>query len=113
MYRLLTSLINDFADVDHHPLVEAYKSYQPMPFDRPTWDLTSVLFVAERDSAYFTISPPGKVSLGYEPQHNQHVVTLFTPLPQGKHRYFSVDDKQAERIRKRLIKMVSLDQVKK
>ncbi len=104
------SIQNDFANVDFHPLVEAYKNYQPMPYDRPTWDLTSVLFVAERDSSYFTISPPGKVSLGYEPNLKHHVVTHFTPDPQGKHRYFSVDEKQARRIRKRLIEMVSMDQ---
>jgi hypothetical protein len=67
-----------------------------------------VLYVAERDSAYFTISPPGKVSLGYEPDHRHHVVTRFSPDPQGKHRYFSVDDAQALRIRKRLVKMVTM-----
>ena len=105
------SIQNDFSNVEFHPLVEAYISYQPMPYDRPTWDLTSVLFVAERDSAYFTISPPGKVSLGYELNLKHHVVTQFTPDPQGKHRYFSVDDEQSERIRKRLIEMVSMDQI--
>lgn len=107
------SIQNDFANVDFHPLVEAYKNYQPMPYDRPTWDLTSVLFVAERDSSYFTISPPGKVSLGYEPNLKHHVVTHFKPDPQGQHRYFSVDEKQARRIRKRLIEIVSMDQAKK
>ena len=107
------SIRNDFGNVDFHPLVEAYKNYQPMPYDRPAWDLTSVLFVAERDSAYFTISPPGKVSLEYEPNLKHHVVTHFTPDPQGKHRYFSVDEKQARRIRERLIKVVSMDPAKK
>ena len=104
------SILKDFPNVDKHPLVEAYKSFLPMPYDRPTWDLTSVLYACERDSAYFTISPPGKVSLGYEPDHKQHVVTHFMPDPQGKHRYFSVDDRQAHRIQKRLIKMVTMDQ---
>ena len=107
------SMINDFAKVDFHPLVEAYKSYQPMPYDRPTWDLTSVLFAVEKDSSYFTISPPGKVSLVFAPNFEHHVVTHFTAHPQGKHRYLSVDEKQAKRIQKRLIEMVSMDQVNK
>ena len=107
------SIQNDFSNVDSHPLVEAFKNYQPMPYDRPAWDLTSVLFAVERDSSYFTISPPGKVSLGYEPDLKHHVVTHFTPDPQGKHRYLSVDEKQAGRIRKRLIEMVTLDQANK
>lgn len=107
------SMQQDFADVDFHPLVEAYKSYQPMPFDRPTWDLTSVLYVAERDSFYFSISPPGRVLLDYDPNLEHHIVTRFIHDPNGKHRYFSVDEEQAARIRNRLIKMVSMDQVKK
>ena len=107
------SMISDFAKVDFHPLVEAYKSYQPMPYDRPTWDLTSVLFAVEKDSSYFTISPSGKVSLVFAPNFEHHVVTHFAPHPQGKHRYLSVDEKQARRIQKRLIEMVSMDQVNK
>ncbi len=83
-----------------------------MPYDRPAWDLTSVLFAVERESSYFTISSPGKVSLGYEPDLEHHVVTRFTPDPQGKHHYLSVDDKQARRIIERLVEVVSMDQVK-
>lgn len=30
-----------------NPVVEAYKLYLPMPYDRPTWDLTSVLYAIE------------------------------------------------------------------
>ena len=107
------SIQNDFAGEDHHPLVVAYESYQPMPYDRPTWDLTSVLFGVERDSAYFTTSPPGRVSLAYEPDIERHVVTRFSPDPMGKHFYLSVDEAQAKRIRKRLVEMVTMDPSKK
>ena len=34
----------NFAYVAHHPLAEAYTLYNPPPHDRPTWDLTSVLY---------------------------------------------------------------------
>jgi hypothetical protein len=104
------SIQNDFTGADLHPLVEAYQSYHPMPYDRPSWDLTSVLFGVEKDSSYFTVSPPGRVSLGHEPDLERHVVTLFTPDPQGKHRYLSVDEDQARRVRERLVELVTLDQ---
>jgi inosine-uridine nucleoside N-ribohydrolase len=104
------SIQNDFPGTEQHPLVEAYVSYHPMPYDRPSWDLTSVLFAVEKDSSYFTISPPGRVSLGYEPDPEHHIVTWFTPDPEGKHRYLSVDEHQARRIRERLVEMVTMDQ---
>jgi len=103
------SILNDFGFVDIHPLVEAYKAYLPMPYDRPTWDLTSVMYTAEKDSGYFAISPPGKVTLGYEPGHPRHVVTHFTPDVSGKHYYFSLEDNQSERIMERLVELVTMD----
>lgn len=81
-------------------------------YARPSWDLTSVLFGVERDSAYFTISPPGWVSLGYEPDLKNHIVTFFNPDPKGKHRYLSMDNCQARKIKLRLVEMVTMDQSK-
>ena len=34
-----------------------------MPYDRPSWDLTSVLIVAEPEKEYFRLSPTGKISI--------------------------------------------------
>jgi len=42
-----TSIENDFKWAAEHPLVDAYRCYHEMPYDRPTWDLTSVLYVVE------------------------------------------------------------------
>ncbi|MBL7223723.1 MAG: nucleoside hydrolase, partial [Candidatus Brocadiae bacterium] len=38
-----SSILSDFAYVPHHPLKEGYEAYMKMPYDRETWDLTSVL----------------------------------------------------------------------
>ncbi len=38
------SIEQNYSYVPHHPLAEAYKLYMKMPYDRPTWDLTSVLY---------------------------------------------------------------------
>ena len=55
-----SSIEKDFQWATAHPMVEAYKSYQKMPYDRPTWDLTSVLYAVEGPS-YFNISAPGHI----------------------------------------------------
>ena len=40
---------HDFAYVPDHPVAEAYRSYMKMPYDRPTWDLTAVLYAVRPD----------------------------------------------------------------
>ena len=57
------SIERDYGYVKHHPLAEAYIRYIPPPHNRPTWDLTSVLFAVLDDREYFDISPPGKVTV--------------------------------------------------
>ena len=55
------SIERDYGYVPHHPLAEAYIRYIPPPHNRPTWDLTSVLYAILGDRGYFDLSPPGKV----------------------------------------------------
>jgi len=96
-----SSIENDFNWTDLHPLVEAYKAYLPMPYDRPTWDLTSVLYAAEPDSVFMDQSPQGIISvdsLGY---------TTFKEDENGKHIYFSVTDEQAENIKNYFIRLIT------
>ncbi|MCC8154051.1 MAG: nucleoside hydrolase [Tannerellaceae bacterium] len=62
------SILNDFSQGYKHPLCVSYKIYDTMPYDRQTWDLTSVLYAIEPDRNYFDLSPqrnyydrPGRV----------------------------------------------------
>jgi inosine-uridine nucleoside N-ribohydrolase len=80
-----------------HPVVEAYKAYQPMPYDRPTWDLTAVLYAIEPDAGYFNSSEHGIIKV------DENNFTTFTPDKNGKHAYLSVTSEQAQRIKERLI----------
>lgn len=63
-----SSIENDFGWAGKgHPVVEAYKCYLPMPYDRPTWDLTALLYAVE-GSKWFSESPEGAIivdSLGH------------------------------------------------
>ncbi len=54
-----SSIEHDFNWTTAHPVVIAYKSYMPMPYDRQTWDLTAVLYAINGEQPYFTISKPG------------------------------------------------------
>lgn len=83
-----TSILNDFSNGDIHPMVVSYKVYQPMPYDRPTWDLTSVLQGVEPEKGYFELSPSGTItidSLGN---------TLFEEKTAGLHRFLQLKDNQ-------------------
>ena len=95
-----TSIENDFGWAGPHPVVEAYKAYLEMPYDRPTWDPTAVLYAVEGES-WFTVSEPGFISVTEEGS------TLFTPDEKGTRRYLKVDDAQADAILDHFVKVIS------
>jgi purine nucleosidase len=86
------SIEQDYNYVAHHPLAEAYRLLVKMPCDRPTWDLTSVLYAVRPGADDFGLSPPGRVTV------DDAGVTHFQPEAGGPHRYLTVDAKQAQRI---------------
>jgi inosine-uridine nucleoside N-ribohydrolase len=85
------SIENDFPR--DNPVAEAYRLYARMPYDRPSWDLTTVLYDLRPDRGYFDVSPPGDVLVS--PQG----ATSFQPSAQGKRYFLRVDPLQAARIR--------------
>ena len=95
-------ILNDFNWGIQHPMVQAYLNYRKMPYDRPTWDLTSVLYAVKGAGDFFTVSEPGTVSV----TDDGH--TVFTPSPDGKHALLSVDKEQAARVKDYFIKLITL-----
>lgn len=85
------SIQRDYQYVEHHPLAEAYVLYNPPPHDRPTWDLTSVLYGVRPAHSYFDISKPGTVAVADDG------LTTFSKAPNGKHRYLIIDHSQKRR----------------
>ncbi len=55
------SIERDFAYADWHPVAVSYRAYKRMPYDRPTWDLTSALEAVRPDQHYFGYSAKGQV----------------------------------------------------
>lgn len=96
-----SSIENDFNWGVPHPLVVGYENYLQMPYDRQTWDLTSLLFVVENGQNFFGSSGPGKIAI------SDNAITTFTPDPDGKHSYLKVTPGQAEIIRQYFIDLIT------
>lgn len=82
------SIESDYQYVAHHPLAEAYVLYNPPPHDRPTWDLTSVLFGIRPDHEYFDLSESGTVVVANDG------LTTFQKNASGRHRYLIIPERQ-------------------
>ena len=95
-----TSIENDFSWAGPHPVVEGYKAYMPMPYDRDTWDLTAVLYAVEGDK-WFSVSEPGEIKVTDEGS------TIFSPSSEGSRRYLSVDTNQAEAIKNHFVEIIT------
>jgi inosine-uridine nucleoside N-ribohydrolase len=75
-----------------NPVAEAYRLYAKMPYDRPTWDLTTVVYDLRPDRSYFDESPPGDVLV------SANGATTFRPSAQGKRYFLKVNPVQVARI---------------
>lgn len=96
-----SSIENDFNWTKAHPVVEAYKYYLPMPYDRPTWDLIALLYVTENSPKYFTLSGWGNVSV------DDGGFTTFIPNINGKHLYLTLTTTQANEIKSHFVELIS------
>lgn len=95
------SIERDYGYVEHHPLAEAYRLYEPPPHNRPTWDLTSVLYAVFPDRGYFDLSEPGRVTVaddGY---------TTWTADAEGQHRHLQMNSLQVPRVTEALVQLSS------
>lgn len=83
-----SSIQHHYNYVENHPIADAYRHYMDMPYDRPSWDLTSVLYAVRPDDGYFHLSEPGKISVEDDGK------TSFQLSEDGMHQYLTVNDKQ-------------------
>ena len=95
------SIENDFKWAAHHPVVEAYKYYLPMPYDRPTWDLLALLYVVENAPDYFDISQPGRMTV------DDKGFTTYTADPAANRTYLTVTEEQAATILNRFTAIIT------
>lgn len=94
------SIENDFAQYKHHPMVDGYKAYLPMSYDRPTWDLTAVLYAVEGTGDYFDVSAPGTIDV------SAGGITTYTANPDGTRHYLTTTPEQKDAIRARFLELI-------
>jgi inosine-uridine nucleoside N-ribohydrolase len=92
---------HDFAWTPDHPVVDAYRAYKPMPYDRPTWDLTAVLYAVRPDGGYFGVSAPGRI------HSDDKGRTQFEPDAAGHHRYLVLSEAQRARTLETMVLLAS------
>ena len=81
----------DFAWAPDHPVVDAYRAYMKMPYDRQTWDLTAALYAVRPAGGYFDLSAPGRIT------SDDAGRTSFHADAAGKHRYLILTEAQRAR----------------
>jgi purine nucleosidase len=95
-----SSIEKDFSYVAHNPVADAYRDYMKMPYDRPTWDLTAVLF-AVRPKSSFTLSKPGSVKVA------ESGATSFVENTKGNCRYLTASPEQGRAALQAMIELAS------
>ncbi len=86
------SIARDFRYRHHHIVRESYLLHSGPNHDRPTWDLTSVLYAVRPNDSYFDLSPRGTVTV------DEDGFTQFHPDSNGRDRYLKMSDEQAIRV---------------
>jgi inosine-uridine nucleoside N-ribohydrolase len=95
------SIEQDYGYVKDHPIADGYRNYRPMPYNRPAWDLTSVLYAVRPERGYFSVSQPGWIRVDEEGR------TSLESDPAGKHRYLLVDELQKAQTLEALVQLAS------
>jgi len=95
------SIEEDYNYTPHHPLAEAYILYNPPPHDRPTWDLTSVLYAVFPHRGYFDLSDSGNVTV------KEDGLTTFEKTDKGQHQYLKLNEAQRQRVIEALVQLSS------
>lgn len=90
-------LETDFRYGKDHPVLDAYRAYQKMPYREPLWDPTAALYAVRPDAGYFSLSAPGEILVDDQGR------TSFRAGP-GSRQYLTVDDLK----RARIIEAISL-----
>ncbi|WP_010582472.1 nucleoside hydrolase [Schlesneria paludicola] len=96
-----SSIKRDYGYSADHPVAESYRRYVMPPGDRPTWDLTSVLYAVYPDRGYFDLSEPGRIAVEGDG------FTKFAPDAQGRHRYLKLTETQRTRVLEALVQLSS------
>jgi hypothetical protein len=94
-----SSIEKDFAQ--DSPVADAYRAYQPMPYNAPSHALAAALYAGRPKEGYFKLSAPGTISVHADGQ------TSFAPSEKGRHQYLIADPSQKEKVLAACIELAS------
>lgn len=93
------SIETDFDWAPLNPIVEAYKSYLPMPYDRPMWDPTALVYAVDGED-WFTMSGNGHITVTDEG------ATLFSQDADGDRKYMMADSLQRKALVEHFVELI-------
>ncbi len=95
------SLERDYGHSGPNPVQHAYRLWGKMPYDRPCYDLTSVLYAVRPDRDYFALTLPGMVKVSQEGR------TFFQGDNKGNTRVMLANEEQQIRVREAFVFLCS------
>jgi hypothetical protein len=86
------SIDKEFAANPDNPFSDAYRAFQPMPYDAPAGAMAAVLYAGRPKEGYFKVSEPGTISVRDDGK------LAFAASAQGKHYLLNTDPAQKDKI---------------
>jgi hypothetical protein len=79
------SIAKDFAYSSAHPIADAYRAYQPMPYDAPSCAMAAMLYAVHPNDGYFTLSGSGnRSSLVLDPEQKERIIQKYVEMASAK-----------------------------
>ena len=88
-----------FKYVENHPLVKAFEYYAQMPYNRPMWDATAIIYAVEGMKGYGSLSKSGFVMV------DEASRTVFTEDAKSNRYYYITNDKQRANLMRRIVEL--------
>ncbi len=101
------SMQRDYGHSGPNPVQHGYRLYGRMPYDRPCYDLTSVLQAVRPDRGYFSLDRVGKVGVDGQGR------TVFEKNENGNTVVMTADERQGTRVREAFVLLCSQPPLRK
>ena len=80
-----SSIEKDFAYSTAHPVVDAYRSYRPMPYDSASSAMAAMLYAVHPNDGYFKLSGSGNTrSLMLDPDQKERIIRTYIEMASAK-----------------------------
>jgi purine nucleosidase len=79
------SIARDFAYASDHPIAEAYRANQAMPYDAPSWAMAAMLYTVHPGDGYFKVSGSAqRGALVFDPEQKDRIIKAYIEMASAK-----------------------------